>query len=68
VGGRKDMGMKNMKENLIWIGTFLGMNLYVETNNADRAKLAGQTLARLILREDTNVDREIARMKLEKTA
>lgn len=47
------------------IGRFLGMNLYVETDDEKRVKLAETTLTTLIIREDTNVDKEIARMKME---
>ncbi len=53
----------NNKLSLINIGRFLGMNLYIETNDERKAKMAERTLVKLIAREDTDVDKEIARMK-----
>lgn len=49
--------------NLIYIGKFLGLRLFIETDDHKRAKLAEETLTMLILREDTNIDVEIAKMK-----
>lgn len=46
------------------IGQFLGMNLFVETGDERRAEMAQRTLTKLIFREDTDVDKEIAKMKL----
>jgi len=54
-----------MNRDFKFIGSFLGMPLYVETKDERRAEFASKTLTALILREDTDVDKEIAKMKLD---
>ena len=55
-----------MEKELKFIGRFLGMDLWIDTNDEKRAELAEKVLTKLILREDYDVDKEIAKMKLEK--